>query len=207
MIRRSLLCIALFCLIAASASAEAFSFTGALQTDNDVELLSFTIGAETTVTFLTLSYAGGTNAADQVIPAGGFEPLLTVFDSTGAEVGEFANGGPGEVNEGPDGYLDAYGQQSLDAGTYTLALSESFNIPVDGYLADGFVGGGNPLCDFCDVLGNPLNGNWAVDILTVDSASEEGPSATTPEPGTLILLSSGWGCFSWVGRRKLFRAE
>jgi hypothetical protein len=206
MARKSFLCIALFCLVATTASAEAFSFTGTFQTDNDVELLSFTIGAETTVTFLTLSYAGGTNAADQVIPAGGFDPLLTLFDPSGNEIGAFDNGGPGQVGLGPDGYLDSYGSEDLLAGTYTLALTESPNYSLDGTLGDGFPGGGpyypcTDNADFCDFAGNALDGNWAVDILGADSALDESQSTGTPEPGSLILLSSGLACFSWVRRR------
>ena len=200
-------CIGLFCVIATAASADSFSFQGTFQTDNDVQLFSFTIAADSTVTFLTLGYAGGTNAAGTVIPAGGFDSLLTLFDSSGNYIGSWDNS-PGEVPSGPDGTLDAYDSQEFNAGTYTLALTESPNVSVDTSLADGFNGNGNPYgCDFCDLYSTPLDAQWAVDINTVDSAFEEGPSATTPEPGSLILLSSGLGCFSWVRRRKLFGAR
>jgi hypothetical protein len=198
--------ICLFCFVATTASADSFSFTGSFQTDNDVQLFTVTVDSPTTATFLTLSYAGGTNAADQVIPPGGFAPDLWLFDSTGENVAEFTAGGPGEVNDGVGGYQDDYGTYFLEPGTYTLALTEWFNSPAGDFLADGFNGGGNPDCDFCDPVSDQMDSNWAVDILSVDSASEQGPSATTPEPGSLILLSSGLGCFSWIRRRKLFCA-
>ena len=40
----------------------------------------------------TLSYAGGTNAAGTAISQGGFKPILAVFDSTGAIVGQNDDG-------------------------------------------------------------------------------------------------------------------
>ena len=140
---KSFICMALFCLIATTASAEAFSFTGTFQTDNDVQLFSFTIGADSTVTFLTLSYAGGTNAAHTVIPAGGFDPLLTLFDGSGDYLGQYNDGLVGQVGSGPDGTLDSYSSQLLAAGTYIIALTESPNQSADSTtLASGFVGGG-----------------------------------------------------------------
>ena len=58
--------VGLFCLIATTLSANSFSFTGSFPTDNDVQLFSFSIAADGPVTFLTLSYAGGTNAVGQI---------------------------------------------------------------------------------------------------------------------------------------------
>jgi hypothetical protein len=200
------LSVCLLCLLATTASADSFSFTGSFATYDDVQLFSFTIASDQTVTFLTLGYAGGTNAADQVISPGGFDSTLTLFDPSGHYVGAWAE----DSSTSYEGLtLDAYNSQDLAAGTYTLALTETPNESFDGILADGFNGGPNPYgCDFCDFEYSPLDRNWAVDILTVDSAFEEGlpPSISTPEPGSLILLSSGLGCFTWVRRRKLFRA-
>ena len=62
----------LMLLATAPASAASFSFSGAFSGDADVQLFSFTVGSGTTVSLSTTSYA-----------LGGFDPLLTVFDSSG----------------------------------------------------------------------------------------------------------------------------
>jgi hypothetical protein len=210
MIRKHLISLGLFCLLATAACAENLSFQGVFQTDNDVQLFNFTIGSTRAVTFLTLSYAGGTNSQGTVIPAGGFDPLLTLFDPSGIEVGSFDNGTAGQVGLGPDGYLDSYDVETLPAGTYTLALTESPNGPQDEFLSDGFTGGG-PFysctndASFCDAVGTALNGNWAVDIRNVDGATEQGTS-TVPEPASLLLVSTCLGVISRVRRRWLSRA-
>jgi hypothetical protein len=206
--------IGVLCLLAATASADSFSFTGTFQTDNDVQLFNFTIAAETTVTFVTFGFAGGTNAADQVIPPGGFDPEIWLFDPSGNEVASNDNGTGAEVGIFDEAQLDSYLQQEdLSPGTYTLALTESGNTLVDGLTLGGGFNGGGPFntanCDsnvaFCDFQGDNLDGNWALDILGADSASEPGAPVGTPEPGSMVLLSSGLACFSWVRRRKLSR--
>jgi hypothetical protein len=99
-----------------------------------------------------------------------------------------------------------------DAGTYTVVLSIFAN-PRIGNLSDGFFAeqdlcltpptnftcgpgyqGNPPLISpdqpFCDefVAGVQRTGNWALDILNVDSAT--GPSSV-PEPNTLALALLG----------------
>ena len=74
------------------ARADNFSFTGNFAHDDDVQTFNFNVGASSTVTLLTYSYAGsagqslfgGTNSAGVVIPRGGFDAILALFDSTGA---------------------------------------------------------------------------------------------------------------------------
>lgn len=67
----------------ANASAVDFSFSGMFTGDDDVQLFDFSVGMASLVTFRTLSYAGGTNAAGTVIARGGFDPILALFDSRG----------------------------------------------------------------------------------------------------------------------------
>jgi len=70
----------------ASASAANFSFIGNLNHDDAVQEFNFEVeGAAREVTLRTWSFAGGTNAEGQVIQAGGFDPVVSLFNSsTGA---------------------------------------------------------------------------------------------------------------------------
>ena len=72
-------------LATSSSSALAnLSFTGNLADDNDVELFDFTLASTSDVTLRTWSYAGGTNAAGNLIAAGGFDPIVSLFFGTGS---------------------------------------------------------------------------------------------------------------------------
>src|SRR5262245_35968039 len=74
------------------AKADNFSFTGSFAVDNDVQLFNFSVMAPSNVTLRTWSYAGGTNAAGQLIAAGGFDPILALFDSSGALIDQNDDG-------------------------------------------------------------------------------------------------------------------
>ena len=52
------------------------SFTGTFTHDDNVQLFTFVVGAPSTVTLRTWSYAGGVNAAGATIARGGFDPIL-----------------------------------------------------------------------------------------------------------------------------------
>jgi PEP-CTERM motif len=190
-----------FCLTLGVASASS-SFQGTFLTDDQVQFFSFTLASTATVTLQTFSYAGGTNANSVVIPGGGFDPILTVFDSTGKVEFSDNDGTCAQVGDGAGGCLDSYLQLvSLAAGTYTLALTENDNEALGPNLSNGFSEAGNGDftgsefgCGngvFCDAAGDSQDGNWAVDIVGATSASPSG--AAVPEPGTLGLLVAGFG--------------
>jgi hypothetical protein len=192
--------------------ASASSFQGAFSTDDQVQLFSFTLNSIATITLQTFGYAGGTNANNTVIPAGGFDPILTVFNSAGVETAFNNDGTCGQVGTGAGGCLDSYLQLvNLAVGTYTLALTENDNTAIGPNISNGFSEAGNGDftggifgCSngvFCDAAGDNQNGNWAVDIVGVTSS-------IAPEPGTLGLL--GTGCAAVFGalllkRRKINR--
>jgi hypothetical protein len=201
--------------------AASFSFTGNFVNDNDVQLFTFTLLSPGTVTFQTWSYGGGTNAAGQVIPSGGFEPTLNIFDAlTGtAVVSSIDPGGTPCAPRNIDPNLlpftvcqDAYGQVSLTAGNYILSLTQSPNGPATGNLSDGFF--------YTDVFPDPnftdptnhtgrfidsntfqRNGDWAVDILSVDAANE---ITAAPEPATAALVAAAVAIAGF--RRRLTRS-
>src|SRR5688572_11867502 len=76
-----------------AAQAANFSFTGNLSDPNQELLFNFDVGVASTVTLRTYSYAGGTNAAGQVIPGGGFDPILALFNSSGLLINQNDDGG------------------------------------------------------------------------------------------------------------------
>ena len=188
----------LFCaaaLAAASLHAATFSFQGSFTSDDQIQLFDFTISSNTTVTLKGLGYGGGTNSVNAVIPPGGFDTLLTLFQSDGTQVGSFDDDpGCAHTNLNHGACLDSYFSGPLQFGSYTLALTESGNVSL-GNLSDGFLqqGQGNFTANncspsspqgFCDAFGNENNGNWALDIIAVDSAAQV---PGVPEPGSLSL--------------------
>jgi hypothetical protein len=201
----------LFASVAALTTLQAgnFSFTGTFLTDDQVQLFNFTLTSPETVSFQTWGYGGGTNAADQVIPPGGFESLLTWFGSDGSYINNSSSCGAG--NSYLDACLDASGQVDLPVGAFTLALTQEGNdanceAGSPGDLGCGFSQQGNgdytpgttgdPDCTaFCGTFDTQEDGNWAVDILNVSSAS------ATPEPVTVLLAGCGLALIGLAKRR------
>jgi hypothetical protein len=186
------------------AASTNFSFTGTFSTDDQVQLFDLTLTSTTLVTFETWSYGGGTNSAGTVIPAGGFDPLLTLFYGDGDQLEPFTSGScPVPQNLYLEACNDVYAQESLGAGSYILALTQYGN-DSEGDLSDGFSETGNPTftadppCpQFCDLLsGDQLSGNWAVDILTVTSAS------AVPEPVSMALTWCGLAILGVMARKR-----
>ncbi len=80
-------------LYAGSAQAANVSFTGSFATDDAVQLFNFSVGAPSSVTLRTYSYAGGVQANGNVVSAGGFDPILALFNSTGHLITQNDDGG------------------------------------------------------------------------------------------------------------------
>jgi hypothetical protein len=206
-----LLC-ALLAFASTKSSALDFSFTGNFVHDNDVALFTFTANGTSDVVLQSLSYAGGVNAAGQIIPRGGFDPTLAVFDAAGNLIDLNDDDLTGTVNVDPvtgqafDVYLDL---GSLPAGAYTAALSQYDNKARGPNLSDGFLengdenftlkfSGGKPGF-FYDATGNQRTGNWAFDILGITSAGGPPPPPSVPDDGlSLVLLSLGAFSLVWA---------
>jgi hypothetical protein len=181
--------------IASPAIASDFSFTGSFNDPNDVQLFNFTVGATSTVTLRTWSYAGGTNAAGQVISRGGFDPILALFDSSGNLVGQNDDGGSFVAPDAVTGaQYDTYFSALLGPGTYTTSVMAYSNFAVGPNLSNGFQGGGS----FVDATGNQRNRNWAFDILNVNGATQGG----VPEPSVWAMLILGMGAIGGAMRRR-----
>ncbi len=207
--RRSILLVAALALCAGQAFGASFSFTGAFSTDDQLQSFTFTLSGTNTVTLRTWSYAGGTNQGSMVIPRGGFDPWLSLYNSMGNLLQSVDNGTCGQVatDSVTGACFDSFISQSLGMGTYTLILSQSDNGPAGTTLADGFIDTGNPTftssfaCSngqFCDSTADNRTNQWAVDIDNVTSI----PSGV-PEPGTVVLLASGLAAMVVLRRRKV----
>ena len=204
------LLVLVFCLSIGVAAAGNFSYTGAFSQDDQLATFLFTAPSASTVV-RTWSYAGGINDAGQVILPGGFDPILTVFDAAGGLVASSSlidsnNDGAGVDNDPVTGnaFDSLLVLNALNpGGIYVLILSQNDNSANGPTYGDGFgrIGQGNftatsngcgGAAPFCESPFSPnRTGQWAVDIDGVSEASEFGAGTGTPEPVSMLLMSSG----------------
>ena len=173
-----------------------FSFTGVFDRDDNVRMFNFVTDGLAPVTMRTFGYAGGVQADANNVVAGGFDPVVWLFDAAGTNL-DFDDDGtavPGSCAVGIDPVTGAESDSclvsALAAGSYIVALTQFDNVPI-GNLGAGFSEYGNPAytgafgCgneQFCDVGTENRTGNWALDIQGVLSAN------SIPEPGALALF-------------------
>lgn len=178
----------------ASALAANISFSGNLAGDNDVALFSFTLAAPSDVALRTWSYAGGANAAGNLIAAGGFDPIVSLFSGSGSPallIGANDDGIGVAVDPSTGNAFDSLLETFLlPAGLYTVALSEFDNFANGPTFGDGFLGAGNLNFD-------GRTSAWALDILGVDSAN------VVPLPGTVALFMLGLAAVGATRRRPI----
>lgn len=196
----------------AQATPQNFSFTGTFNQDDNVQLFHFTAGGSSAVVLRTWSYAGGVNAAGQTIARGGFDPILALFDSSGAYIDQNDDGGCGLVaaDSVTGECWDTYFSSTLAAGNYTVSVMEYDNFAVGPNLSDGFerdgqgnfTGGGAFSCGnglpFCDATGDVRDSHWAFDVLNVEGATVQPPPTSVPEPGSLGMLGFGSLAAGWL---------
>jgi len=198
--------------LAPVAKASSFSFSGMFQQDDNVQLFGFALDSSSAVNLETFSYGGGTNAAGQVVPSGGFSTLLSLYNGSGGLI-DFALGGgcpPQHIDPVTGLCGDTVLTRTLASGSYIVAITEYFNAPNGLNVSNGFVEGGQgnftgPL--LCGVQGgfldpgcNKRNGNFELDIVGVTSAT------AIPEPSSIcgFVFGSallGFGMFSRQTRK------
>lgn len=181
--------------------APAFSadvdFSGGFSQDNVVQRFDFSVNSPGNISIFTSSWLGG-----------GFDPILTLWDSSGNQLFEQDDGGLGGT-QASNGVVYQYGEfdsflnVNLFAGNYIATLTQYDNFSASTALADGFLRDGDPLftaafgCSngrFCegslvDSNNNPVEPNrtaaWDIHFVNVASAQ----IATVAEPSTLLLLA------------------
>jgi hypothetical protein len=178
------------------AQAAVLSFNGSFTADDNVHFQSFTESSLSSVTLQTSSYA-----------AGGFDPIVAVFDATGALIGQNDDGAGVPPDPSTGEALDALLTLSLAPGQYTVSLTQFDNFALGPTLADGFVesGMGNFTAapfdcgapNFCDFTGSARTNQWALTITSQVAVSE---------PSTMAIFTVSLACFgTMIGARILGR--
>lgn len=159
-----------------------FSTSGRMSADNSVVEVTFTSTSSYIYTFSTTSYASG-----------GFNPVLTLFSSTGAPLDNFGSG-----------TSDATLMDALSPGTYFLTLTEFPNVAINT-LADGFLFASDPSItgDLCGVPGGKFYDSVSCTQRT-GKYSLTSTIAPTPEPSSWMLMASGVAVLAYTSRRRLF---
>ena len=180
----------LFAVHGTYAMADDFSFTGNLSDDEDVQLFGFTVGETSTVTMRTYSYAGGVMADGLNISAGGFDPILALFDGDEVLIDQNDDGSGVPADPVTGAAYDTLLEVELDPGNYTVAVSQYSNFAVGPTLSDGFDGSGT--LNFEDSTGDFRTSFWAFDVLNVESADVEvtnfAPVPTLSQWFVLLLI-------------------
>ena len=116
-----------------TAQAGDFSFTGNLSGADDQARFVFGLDSGSTVVIRTLSYAGGVNTAGDTIPAGGFDPVLSVFNSNGLLL-LVDDDGRSAIDPLTGLAYDSEIMALLDPGDYTTVLTQFANFPAGSTL-------------------------------------------------------------------------
>ncbi|MDT8998424.1 DVUA0089 family protein [Paucibacter sp. APW11] len=180
-----------------SAQADSRSYSGSFQTDDELFTTSFTLTGDDLFSAISYSFAGGSNAAGSSIAAGGFAPVLALFEDQLGLVqlvrGSSTVCGAGSAIDPQSGFCwDARMSVSLTAGHYTLVLSQDGNEPLGQLLSDGYSQSGVP-----DYTGQFYLGQAGQHFVMVDGSQRSGAfaldiqAAAIPEPASAALLSLG----------------
>lgn len=180
-----------------SAQADSRSYTGEFLTDDELFITSFTLASDDVFSAFSHSFAGGANAADHSIAAGGFAPVLALFEDQLGLV-QLVRGSSNvcSASSTPDplsGFCwDVQLSMSLTAGHYTLVLSQDGNEPLGPLFSDGYSQAGVP-----DYTGQLYLGQSGQHFVMVDGSQRSGAfaldiqAAAIPEPASAALLSLG----------------
>jgi hypothetical protein len=171
------------------ASAGTAHHSGSFAQDDDTFSVGFTLLAGETVLADTSSFA-----------AGGFAPVLSLFDA-GGQLLQLDVGSSHSCSGTGSFCWDAHLAASLTAGNYRLVLTQDGNTPLGPTLADGFTMTGQPDYTGLNYLGQP-----GLHFINVDGSARTGDwafalqAASVPEPGVALMLAAGLGLLAWRRR-------
>lgn len=193
---------------APGARAGTVSYSGSFSDDDERYSLGLSFAVAQTLSARTFSYGGGVNGGAVAIVAGGFAPVLSLFDAAGLLL-QVASGsaavcgsGVGAVDPLSGFCWDVGFSAALLAGDYTLVLTQDANLPFGPTLADGFSMTGSPDYTglaylglpglrFINVDGTQRDGHWALDV----------NATAIPVPSSVALLAAGLLAFGATVRR------
>lgn len=174
------------------AHASPLTYSGTFSRDDEHFALTFELKTATNLVAYTTSWASG-----------GFAPVLTLFgDPGGVQQASGSSNLCGAGSGAPDqalGYCwDAKLSAYLEAGTYTLALTQDQNLAAGFTLGEGFTLDGNPNYT-AEFYGSQNGLPMCVNVdasarscafsLTVDGVAT--PVGEAPEPAVYLLLAAG----------------
>lgn len=167
-----------------------FSFEGELGAQSDLAWFEFSLDSAGVVEMRTWSYAGGVNAVGADIDAGGFDPAIYLFSSSGSYLIHNDDGFGASVDPISGTARDSIMMLSLSAGSYRLALSLFSN--VFSFSCGEFLGSTSGF--------DGRTSSWALDILGASSAS--GPVKASEPNGIFMFLLAIMAFYSYKCRVK-----
>lgn len=168
---------------------------GASNTDGDYAqwaavVDSFTVSSSSAMEAITFSYGGGVNGAGTTIAQGGFEPYLSLFNSSGDFLASTYFGTTCPAGANTNTVSGQCLDVSLDGGTlapgsYQIAISAFENMSFAensgaGTLADGFTGLGN--------LAGGEDLHYAFDVVLASATPVPEPSAGWVLGGAVLAV-------------------